>query len=45
MSASIDEPHFLQNPESSGFSNWHFGHFTVDALQRKKRKAGLNDKR
>jgi hypothetical protein len=26
-SISRDEPHAPQNIESSGFSNWHFGHF------------------
>jgi hypothetical protein len=32
-SISSGEPHAPQNIESSGFSNWHFGHFIVDALQ------------
>jgi hypothetical protein len=27
ISISSDEPHAPQNIESSGFSNWHFGHF------------------
>jgi hypothetical protein len=32
-SISSDEPHAPQNIESSGFSNWHFGHCIIDALQ------------
>jgi hypothetical protein len=30
MSARTDDPHFRQNLEFSGFSNWHFGHFIFD---------------
>ncbi len=33
-SISIDEPHCVQNKESSGFSVWHFGHFIDYALLR-----------
>jgi len=37
MSVSVDEPHFLQNLDSSGFSVWHFGHFIIDAPRSKER--------
>jgi len=30
-SISSDEPHAPQNNESSGLSNWHFGHFIIDS--------------
>jgi hypothetical protein len=30
-SISSDEPHAPQNIESSGLSNWHFGHFIIDS--------------
>jgi hypothetical protein len=30
--------------ESLGFSNWHFGHFIIDALQT-KRKVGVKEKK
>jgi hypothetical protein len=29
----------MQNLASSGFSNWHFGHFISDALRGNYRKA------
>jgi hypothetical protein len=45
MSASIDEPHFLQNLESSIFSNWHFGHFIVGALQIVEEKRSEREER
>jgi len=32
MSAKTDDPHFLQNFELSGFSNWHFGHFIFQCM-------------
>ncbi len=39
MSDSVDEPQFLQNLESSGFSVWHFGHFIIDAPRSKERSS------
>jgi hypothetical protein len=43
-SNSSEDPHSPQNMESSGFSNWHFGHFIGYALQI-KRKVEVTDKR